>query len=128
MAKIRIAVDDKMVKGAFNKLISRFDARGQARILGRGATTLAALARRTTLFENKTGNLRRSIRKKTVGGRVFVRAFAPHASLVEFGHAILNSNKRVEGRFFLTKTAAENQEKILEAINRAFISEIGKGL
>lgn len=53
-----------------------------------GAQKIASDMRSTTLFKDKTGNLRKSIavhKSRFKGGGYVVGAWAPHAHLIEFG-------------------------------------------
>lgn len=87
------------------------------------AKQTATNARRTAAFVDKTGNLRRSIRMKKskfVDGGFIVTATGRgkdkgyHAALVEFGHGIKNSDKRVPPHPFLRPAveAARDSAKI----------------
>lgn len=63
-------------------------------------------AKNTTTFKDKTGNLRKSIKKrksKFKDGGYIVFANAPHAHLVEFGHAT-PSGTRVGPKPFMRKS------------------------
>ena len=86
------------------------------------AGQISADAKATTLFKDKTGALRKKIRvrkSKYDGGGYIVIAAAPHAHLVEYGHALVKNGKtigRVAPRPFLRKAKDQN----IEAARRAF--------
>lgn len=70
------------------------------RMLGPIAERVAAEARATSAFADKTGKLRKSIKarkSKFQDGGWIVVARSPHAHLVEFGHTSVNSNGLVTG-------------------------------
>ena len=78
------------------------------------AEEVAARARASSAFTDKTGELRKSITVETPDARspvVLVKAKAPHAHLIEFGHAKVTPGGRVVGftpaHPFLTPAAEE---------------------
>ena len=97
MARIHTSLsvaDGDALKGLRN-MQKRLPRAIRERVLVRGAREIARAARKSALFTDKTGTLRRAIRvvketrKKAARANeeyVIVRAKAPHAPLVEFGH------------------------------------------
>ena len=58
-------------------------------------------AKTTSLFADKTGNLRKSLKKKISryeDGGYLVLSKAPHAHLVEFGHEMVTSKGQATGK------------------------------
>lgn len=65
--------------------------------LHEAAKAVAAEARRTSAFRDKTGRLRGKIKvekSKFTGGGYIVTARSPHASLVERGHLLVLKSKK----------------------------------
>jgi len=61
-------------------------------------------AKSSSAFSDKTGNLRKSLKKKKSkfkDGGYIVFSKAPHAHLVEYGHAVAGTGKRVPPHPFL---------------------------
>ncbi len=70
------------------------------RLLGPIAERVAAAARNSAAFADKTGKLRQSIKalpSRYEGGGWIVVASAPHAHLIEFGHAMVGKDGTVQG-------------------------------
>lgn len=89
------------------------------------ADTVLEHARNSTEFEDKTGTLRRSIKKresKYWDGGFIVFASAPHAHLVEFPHDIIRNGKiigQVEGKFFLSKAKEQGIKRAIQLFKAA---------
>lgn len=86
---------------------------------------LEVKAEASLAFDDKTGNLRKSIaRKRSKFDREthIVGAFAPHAHLVEFGHIMLTKDGKptvkdhVPGRLFLTKAEKSIRARLKEIV------------
>ena len=89
------------------------------------AEQISADAKATTLFKDKTGTLRKKIRvrkSKYDGGGYIVVASAPHAHLVEYGHALVRNVKTI-GRIAPRPFLRSAKDKNIEAARRAFGAE-----
>jgi len=80
------------------------------------AGEIAAVAKATSAFRDRTGNLRKSIKvqKKRIDGEdaVVVRATSPHAHLVEFGTVGPRTSKRKDGKMFLDGVYGQGGEGV----------------
>lgn len=80
------------------------------------AGEIAAEAKATSAFRDRTGNLRKSIKvqRKRIDGEdaVIVRATSPHAHLVEYGTAGPRVSKREGGLLFLDGVYGQGGEGV----------------
>lgn len=112
--RITVEVDDAAVRRELARLQRAIPKRIRHRPLLAGARVVARAAKKTALFTDKTGTLRKSIRGvRDKNGRVYARANAPHAHLVEFGHS---GNA---GRPFMKTAAVSRQDQVFAAVGRA---------
>lgn len=91
-AKVTVDIDPEVLSEAMAKMLEPQ--------LADVAEEIAGEARKTSAFADKTGLLRKSIavrKSKFENGGYIVRATAPHAHLVEFGHDMVSHAGRKVG-------------------------------
>ena len=84
---------------------------------------IARNAKRSTLFEDKTGNLRRSISAVAERNFVVARANAPHAHLVEYGHG---GSHPARAHAFMSRAVKQTREAVFAVVSRAVEKELDK--
>uniref|UniRef100_B8DS59 Phage protein, HK97 gp10 family n=1 Tax=Nitratidesulfovibrio vulgaris (strain DSM 19637 / Miyazaki F) TaxID=883 RepID=B8DS59_NITV9 len=92
------------------------------------AERIASDARNRAAFTDRTGKLRKSIKarkSKFEGGGYIVVARAPHAHLVEFGHAMIDVNGRTVGHVAAFPFLRPARDRVMRAAIHEIQARLG---
>lgn len=110
-SKVRL-VETESVDAKIDEILDAIDAN-----LEETANEVFENAKSTSLFADKTGDLRNSIKKKKSkfeNGGYIVETKAPHAHLIEFGHVLIYmgrvTGRRVAPRPFMRQALEKGHE------------------
>ena len=120
---VSIRVNTGPANGALTTLLRQLPKRARGKPLLEGAKVIARNAKRTTLFEDRTGNLRRNIRAVAERNFVVARANAPHAHLVEYGHG---GPHPARAHAFMARATAQTKEAVFAVVSREIERELNR--
>ena len=122
-APVSMKITTGSADGTLNKLLHQLPQKIRHKPLVEGAKVIAKGARRSALFKDLTGTLRRSIRAVKERNFVVARANAPHAHLVEYGH---EGPQPAGAKAFMRESAKQNTDAAYRAVVRGIESELAK--